>query len=77
MKLSLAEISAIIDQEIGRLSTLVTTDKVIKNRFSTAHYQGRMRHVKAQKRRTMKSWTKLLTASGVLVSRPAAAPESV
>lgn len=71
MKLSLQEISNRIDAEIGRLSPLRETHKVIKNKFSLAFELDKIRHVKAQKRRSYESWRKLLLLTGCLVEKKA------
>ena len=59
MKLSLKEAAAKLDQDFGRLSTIQTTEQVIRSKFKLAGF-------KAQKRRSQNSWAKMFIASGVM-----------
>lgn len=73
MKYFLTEISEKLDREVGRLSPIVATDKVIRNRIARAVESGRMPHLSAQKRRTFESWVKVLHAADILVPKKKAA----
>lgn len=66
MKLSLSEISAQIDTDLGVLSKLQTTEQVVRNKLRLAIDSGRIRSVKFQKRRSLKSWAQLLLAANVI-----------
>lgn len=66
MKLSLAEISAQIDNDLGPLSQLQTTEQVVRNKLRLAIDSGKIHHVKFQKRRSMKDWVRLLLAANVI-----------
>lgn len=63
MKLSLAQISEQIDRDLERLSTLQTTEQVVRNKLYLAIQSGTIRHVKFHKRRSLKSWAKIATRS--------------
>jgi hypothetical protein len=55
MKLSLVEMCAKIDAELGKLSQLQSTEKVVRSKLRIAIDSGKIRGVKFQKRRSLKS----------------------
>ena len=77
MKLSLQEIANKIDLEIGKLSPIIPTKRVIINKFALTRMHKVTRHIKTQKRRSYESWVKLLLLTGTLVPARKSEPEPV
>ena len=69
MKLTLEEVTKKINREIGRLSPIISTEQVIRNKFSLARMRKVTGHLKVQKRRSYDSWRKLLLLTNCLVKK--------
>lgn len=65
MKLSLLQIAAIIDESTGRLSPVLSTEQVLRNKLRVAVDEKRLAYVHLAKKRSFESWLRIFDASGV------------